>query len=73
MFGIRSGAFFFFSKFERIFLGGVGASFFFFFPSFSFLVGFLSCVSCGGYKVIVEAAAFFICEIFSERRSVRSL
>jgi hypothetical protein len=37
------------------------------------LVGFLSCVSCGGYKVIVEAAAFCICEILSERRSVRSL
>ncbi len=57
--------FYFIFKFERIFLGGVAF--------FSFLVGFLSCVSCGGYKVIVEAAAFCICEILSERRSVRSL
>lgn len=57
--------FYFIFKFERIFWGGVVA--------FSFLVGFLSCVSCGGYKVIVEAAAFCICEILSERRSVRSL
>ncbi len=68
MFGIRSGAFIFFQV-REIFLGGVVVVFF----SFSFLVGFLSCVSCGGYKVIVEAAAFCICEILSERRSVRSL